>query len=76
LAMFVLFLGLVVRLAHHNREQKSDNQWLKQWRDVVTNRVDNLPVVGRLNAGVMLFYWVVMLRLLILLVTGIVFRRH
>ncbi|WP_121497808.1 formate dehydrogenase subunit gamma, partial [Pseudomonas aeruginosa] len=76
LAMFVFFLGLVVRFAHHNRVQKSDIQWLKQWRDVVSNREENLPEVGRYNAGQKLLFWVLLLSMLTLLVTGIVIWRQ
>ena len=33
-------------------------QWLKQWRDVINNREDKLPEVGRYNAGQKLLFWV------------------
>ena len=40
-----------LRFAHHNRVQKSDIQWLKQWRDVVSNREENLPEVAAATPG-------------------------
>ncbi|MFX5563120.1 cytochrome b/b6 domain-containing protein, partial [Acinetobacter baumannii] len=55
---------------------KSDIQWLKQWRDVVSNREENLPEVGRYNAGQKLLFWVLLLSMLTLLVTGIVIWRQ
>ena len=75
LAMFVFFLGLVLRFAHHNLLDRSDVQWLKQWRDVVGNREENLPAVGRYNAGQKLLFWTLLLCMLVLLVTGFVMWR-
>ncbi|MFS2126380.1 formate dehydrogenase subunit gamma [Pseudomonas sp. Pseusp97] len=74
-AMFLFFLGLVIRFAHHNLVEKRDVQWLKQWRDVVTNREENLPAVGRYNAGQKLLFWTLLLCMLVLLVTGFVMWR-
>lgn len=74
-AMFLFFLGLVIRFAHHNLVEKRDMQWLKQWRDVVTNREENLPEVGRYNAGQKLLFWTLLLCMLVLLVTGFVMWR-
>lgn len=76
LAMFVFFLGLVLRFASHNLLEKSDVQWLKQWRDVVANREENLPEVGRYNAGQKLLFWTLLLCMLVLLVTGFVIWRQ
>lgn len=75
LAMFLFFLGLVVRFAHHNLIEKRDMQWLKQWRDVVANREEDLPEVGRYNAGQKLLFWTLLLCMLVLLVTGFVMWR-
>ncbi|MEP9318475.1 formate dehydrogenase subunit gamma [Pseudomonas sp. LABIM340] len=74
-AMFLFFLGLVIRFAHHNLVEKRDVQWLKQWQDVVTNREENLPEVGRYNAGQKLLFWTLLLCMLVLLVTGFVMWR-
>jgi formate dehydrogenase subunit gamma len=74
-AMFLFFLGLVIRFAHHNLVEKRDVQWLKQWKDVVTNREENLPEVGRYNAGQKLLFWTLLLCMLVLLVTGFVMWR-
>ncbi|MBM7061357.1 formate dehydrogenase subunit gamma [Pseudomonas sp. UL073] len=76
LAMFLFFLFLVVRFAHHNLIDRRDMQWLKQWRDVVNNREDNLPEVGRYNAGQKLLFWTLILCLLTLLITGLIMWRQ
>ncbi len=70
--MFLSFLGLTVRFWHHNRMTDNDRKWLGQWRDVLNNREDKLPEVGRYNGGQKLLFWVMVLTMLLLLVTGIV----
>lgn len=75
-AMFVLFLVLALRFAGHNRIEPRDRQWLRQIGDVVNNREDRLPEVGRYNAGQKLLFWVLVLSMLVLLASGIVIWRQ
>jgi formate dehydrogenase subunit gamma len=70
-AMFVSFVGLAWSFWEHNRITRLDGQWLARWRDVVGNREENLPEVGRYNAGQKLLFWVMVGTMLVLLVTGI-----
>jgi formate dehydrogenase subunit gamma len=72
LVMFVSFLGLALRFWHDNLMHANDWQWLKQWRDVMNNREDRLPEVGRYNAGQKILFWVMIACLITLLVTGFV----
>jgi len=72
LVMFVAFAGLALRFWRHNILDKNDEQWLKQWQDVINNREDKLPEAGRYNAGQKLLFWVMVLCLVVLLATGIV----
>lgn len=76
LAMFVLFLIMAIRFAHHNRLNANDRQWLGQMGDVLNNREDRLPEVGRYNAGQKLLFWVLVLCMLVLLASGIVIWRQ
>lgn len=73
--MFASFALLVVRFWHHNMMEKGDTQWLKQIGDVVTNREDRLPRVGRYNAGQKMLFFVLILCMLGLLLSGIVIWR-
>lgn len=73
--MFVSFMILVIRFWHHNVLQAHDRQWLRQFDDVVGNREDRLPPVGRYNAGQKLLFWVLLLSMLGLLLTGLVMWR-
>ena len=70
--MFVSFLVLALRFWGHNRMTDNDRKWLGQWRDVVSNREDKLPEVGRYNAGQKVLFKIMVLTLLLLLITGIV----
>jgi formate dehydrogenase subunit gamma len=75
LFMVAVFFLLAVRFWSHNFMRPRDWQWLRQMRDVVTNREDRLPEVGKYNAGQKLLFWVIVLCLTGLLVTGIVIWR-
>lgn len=75
-AMLLFFLWLVLRFARHNLLDERDGQWLRQWRDVVGNREERLPPVGRYNAGQKLLFWVLLLCMLVLLGSGIVMWRE
>ncbi len=75
-AMFVFFLWLAIRFAGHNRIEARDRQWLRQINDVVHNREDKLPEVGRYNAGQKVLFWVLILSMLVLLLSGIVIWRE
>jgi formate dehydrogenase subunit gamma len=70
LFMVLAFLGLSSRVWDENRFASADWQWLRQWRDVVNNREDRLPEVGRYNGGQKLLFFVLVVCLLTLFVTG------
>lgn len=70
--MFLSFLVLMIRFWHHNLLNRDDRKWLGQLGDVMNNREDRLPPVGRYNAGQKLLFWVMVISMLILLVTGII----
>ena len=74
-AMFVFFLFLVIRFARHNGMERRDWQWLRQANDVVANREERLPEVGRYNAGQKLLFWVLIVLMLVLLLSGLVIWR-
>ena len=70
LFMVLVFLGLSSRVWDENRLASADWQWLRQWRDVVNNREERLPEVGRYNGGQKLLFFVLVACLLTLFVTG------
>jgi formate dehydrogenase subunit gamma len=75
LVMLLAFVFLAAKMWNDNRMQERDWRWLRQARDVVNNREENLPEVGRYNAGQKLLFWVIVLCLIGLLLSGIVIWR-
>lgn len=73
--MFVSFSLLALKFWHHNLLSRNDVQWLKQIKDVVQNHEDRLPEVDRYNAGQKLLFWVMIVTIPTLLITGVVIWR-
>ncbi|SPB12725.1 formate dehydrogenase-N subunit gamma [Caballeronia novacaledonica] len=73
--MFISFLILALRFWHHNYLDRNDIQWMKQVNDVLTNREDRLPEIGKYNAGQKLLFFVMVASLVLLLLSGIVIWR-
>lgn len=76
LVMFVSFMLLALRMRAHNRFESGDRQWLGQIGDVLANREDRLPRVGKYNAGQKLLFFTLVLCMIVLLLTGIVIWRQ
>jgi formate dehydrogenase subunit gamma len=75
LLMTLVFLFLCVAVWKDNRMQERDWQWLRQTKDVVNNREERLAEVGRYNAGQKLFFFVAVLCMLGLVLSGFVIWR-
>jgi formate dehydrogenase subunit gamma len=75
LVMFASFAILVLRFWHHNRFEPGDKEWLKQINDVLNNREDRLPKIGRYNAGQKLLFFTLIFCMSCLLLSGIVIWR-
>lgn len=73
--MFIVFALLALRMWQHNRMEPRDRQWLRQMDDVVNNREEKLPEVGRYNAGQKLLFFALVGCLVALLLTGLVMWR-
>jgi formate dehydrogenase subunit gamma len=71
----LVFLLLAAAVWDDNRMRPTDWQWLRQWRDVVNNREDRLPEVGRYNAGQKLLFLVIVIGMVGLLLSGLVIWR-
>lgn len=76
LVMVIAFAFLAARVRSDNRMTPTDWQWLRQWRDVVSNREERLPEVGRYNAGQKLVFLLIVACLAALLVSGCVIWRQ
>jgi formate dehydrogenase subunit gamma len=74
--MFVSFLILALRFWHHNYLDSADLQWMRQIDDVLNNREEKLPAIGKYNAGQKLLFFTMVVCLVLLLASGIVIWRR
>jgi formate dehydrogenase subunit gamma len=72
IVLIFTFAGLFIRFWRYNIWDKSDTQWMNRIRDVLAARDENLPEVGRYNAGQKLVFWFMTIGILVLLASGIV----
>ena len=70
--MVVSFGFLAQRFYRDNRITEADREWMRRIREVLTNHDENLPQVGRYNAGQKYLFWVMVWTVVVLLVSGIV----
>jgi formate dehydrogenase subunit gamma len=70
--LFFSFAGLFLRFWKANLWRAEDGTWLAHLRDVLTNREDKLPEVGKYNAGQKAVFWLMSILIIILICTGII----
>jgi formate dehydrogenase subunit gamma len=67
----IAFFLLGAKLWRDNYMQRRDWIWLRNIKDVVRNREENLPEVGRYNGGQKLLFFTIVVCLIALLLSGI-----
>lgn len=67
----VLFFLFALRLLPDTHISDMDRQWISQLDDVVANRDDKLPDAGKYNAGQKYLFWVLVVCIALLFVSGI-----
>jgi formate dehydrogenase subunit gamma len=70
--MFLSFMAMAARFWRFNRITDADRQWMARIKDVLCNRDRNLPEVGKYNAGQKYLFWVMVVSIPVLLVSGVV----
>ncbi|HRF08179.1 MAG TPA: formate dehydrogenase subunit gamma [Xanthobacteraceae bacterium] len=70
--LFFSFLGLFIRFWKLNLWERTDNVWLGKIRDVLTSNEENLPEVGKYNAGQKMVFWSMSILIILLITSGIV----
>ncbi|EIK95442.1 formate dehydrogenase subunit gamma [Pseudomonas sp. M47T1] len=74
-AMFVLFMGLVIRFWRANFFIHNDTLWLKRIDRVMLNQEEGVPPIGKYNPGQKLLFWTLLACMLVLLFSGVVIWR-
>ena len=74
--MFLCFVVFAARMWRHNRMNQADVQWLRQFGDVVNNREEKLPEVGRYNGGQKLLFYVLVISMVGLILSGLIMWRE
>jgi formate dehydrogenase subunit gamma len=75
LVMIIAFCLLGAKMWGDNRMHDRDWRWVKRFRDIAADREENVPEVGRYNAGQKLIFWIIVVCLPLLLLSGIVIWR-
>ena len=75
LVMFFAFMAFALRLWDVNKLTDNDRLWMKRIGDVAANRDHDLPEVGKYNAGQKYLFWLLLLCMLALVVTGFLMWR-
>jgi formate dehydrogenase subunit gamma len=70
--LFFGFCGLFLRFWRLNLWERTDNVWLGRLRDVLTAHDENLPEVGKYNAGQKMVFWSMSLLIIVLITSGVV----
>lgn len=74
--LFFGFLGLFIRFWKLNLWERTDNVWLGKIRDVLTSKDENLPEVGKYNAGQKMVFWSMSILIILLITSGIAIWEH
>ena len=70
--MFLFFIAMAMRFWRFNRFIPADRQWMKRIGDVMRNRDQGLPELGKYNAGQKILFWMMVVSIPLLLLSGIV----
>jgi len=70
--LFFSFAGLFWRFWKANLWKREDGTWMAKLRDVLTAHEENLPEVGKYNAGQKVVFWSMSILIIILISSGVV----
>lgn len=69
--LFVSFFFLFLQMWKLNLPRREDAQWVSHLGDVVKGQEENLPELGKYNAGQKLVFWAMTVLIVVLIVTGV-----
>lgn len=70
--LFFGFAGLFLRFWKANLWKSEDGTWMARLRDVLAGHEENLPEVGKYNAGQKVVFWAMSLLIIVLITSGLV----
>ncbi len=70
--LFFSFLGLFLRFWKANLWKREDGTWMAKLRDVLAGHDENLPEVGKYNAGQKMVFWSMSFLIIVLITSGVV----
>ena len=68
--LFFGFLGLFLRFWRANLWKGEDGTWMRRLSDVLRSREENLPEVGKYNAGQKMVFWLMSILIIVLICSG------
>jgi len=72
IVLLVSYAGLVIQLWRDNLWDRDDIAWMRAFNRVLVNEEEDVPEVGRYNAGQKFVFWAMALLVPVLFFTGIV----
>lgn len=75
-AMFALFFIFAIQKMGDNIMKSYDWAWMARFSDVLANKDDNMPEIGKYNAAQKLMYWVTLFSMIALLGSGLIIWRQ
>jgi formate dehydrogenase subunit gamma len=72
-AMALCFFVMFLKLWRHNRMTDADREWMRHSGDMLRGDKRRMPPVGRYNAGQKGVFWLMVVCLLVLVLTGFMF---
>src|SRR5262245_29675727 len=73
LAMTLFFVALGLKVWHHNKIGQADKEWLKHAGEVMAGHEEKATPAGKYNDGQKVLFWLLLLCMLGLFVTGFFF---
>ncbi|MBC9175712.1 formate dehydrogenase subunit gamma [Pseudoroseomonas ludipueritiae] len=70
--LFVSFFAFFFQLWRANLPQRVDIVWLSKFRDLLSGHEENLPELGKYNAGQKFIFWGMSALIILLIVSGVV----
>jgi formate dehydrogenase subunit gamma len=70
--LFFGFAGLFLRFWRLNLPKREDGTWIARISDVLRDREDRLPEIGKYNAGQKLVFWAMCVLIVVLISSGLV----